>query len=167
MAVPVPALHSASTVLTTAETTTWYNTMQWLLAPPKCRLTTSATTTTGTAFAWSSVAFNTEAYDSTSMHDTVTNNSRITIATSGFYRLMAKSRATANVSLGIRLAVSGSAVPDVENWAPFMAGPGVADTSTSATLYLTAGQYVEAQVASSGAATVVASSTFEAHWVSN
>lgn len=167
MAVPVPLDPGAGIVLTSTMTHSWYQTQAWLLAPPKCRLTTTATTTTGTAFTWSSVAFNAEMYDPTGMHDNATNNSRITIATTGYYRLAGRSRTAANTGLGVQFAVSGTAVADTDNWAAYVTGPGVADASTTATLYLTAGQYVELQVVASSATVVVTVSTFEAHWVSN
>lgn len=166
MAVPVPALHSASTVLTTAETTTWYNTMQWLLAPPKCRLVTTTVTTLTTAFTWYSVAFDSESYDLTNMHDNATNNSRITIATAGYYRITGKLQSLATI--GARLAISGTADATTETWAQLATGA-YANPKVDTTLYLTVGQYIEIQgdATVGGTNLVPAGCYLEAHWVSN
>lgn len=51
-----------------------------------------------------SVAFDTERFDTDTMHDTVTNNSRITIQTAGKYILWASIRWQTNV-LGTRLLI--------------------------------------------------------------
>lgn len=59
----------------------------WITAlanPPACRLYHSSTQTMNNG-AFTTVAFNTEAYDTDGMHDTVTNNSRITINKAGLY----------------------------------------------------------------------------------
>ncbi len=168
MAVPVPALHSASTVLTTAETTTWYNTMQYLLTPPSCRVTKTAATTTGAINVFGAVAFDVETYDATGMHDNVTNNSRVTIAQSGQYRLKGKLRTATNTSLGAKFAVSGTAIAETETWAPFATGA-YADVSVDTTVSLTAGQYVELLAATTTATVAVGPTAcyFEVRWVSN
>lgn len=168
MAVPVPALHGASTVLTTAETTSWYNVMQFLLAPPSCRLTKTAATTTGAIGVFGAVAFDAESYDVTGMHDNVTDNSRITIAQTGQYRLNGKLRTSVSTSLGAKFAVGGTALAETEMWAGFAAGA-YADVAIDTTVALTAGQYVELLTATTTATVAVGPTAcyFEARWVSN
>ncbi len=78
----------------------------FLANPPACRVTKAAfqgiTTATNTA-----IVFDTERYDTDSMHDTVTNNTRITIVTAGLYEVGGCIEWDANAagtrSLGIRL----------------------------------------------------------------
>ena len=71
----------------------WGGNVSFLANPPACRVThNAAQSVTNNVVLW--LAFNTETYDTDSMHDTVTNNSRITIKTAGIYVV------TFNVVLG-------------------------------------------------------------------
>lgn len=58
--------------------------LDYLANPPACRVTKSAlqVITTGAPTA---IIFDSERYDTDTMHDTVTNNTRITIRTAGLY----------------------------------------------------------------------------------
>lgn len=58
--------------------------IKFLANPPACRVTHNTTQSLNDAVE-TTVSFNTERFDTNSMHDTVTNNSRITINTAGIY----------------------------------------------------------------------------------
>lgn len=59
-----------------------------LAITPTCRVTHNASqNTSGTANATTAIAFNTERWDTDTLHDTVTNNTRITVVTAGVYVL--------------------------------------------------------------------------------
>lgn len=80
-----------------------------LIVPPSCRATQSSGTSLSDNTE-TTVAFNTEAWDTDGMHDTVTNNSRITIQTAGVYVVTAGLAVTSSVSVGMyaALRVNGS-----------------------------------------------------------
>ena len=168
MAVPVPLDPGAGVVLTSTATHSWYQTLAYLLAPPSCRLTKTAATTTGAIGVFGAVAFDAESYDATGMHDNVTNNSRITIAQTGQYRLNGKLRTSTNTSLGAKFAVNGTALAETEMWAGFAASA-YADVAIDTTVALVAGQYVELLAATTTATVAVGPTAcyFEARWVSN
>lgn len=58
--------------------------LDYLANPPACRAyrTTTQSITSGT---WTSLALNAERFDTDTMHDNVTNSSRLTIKTAGLY----------------------------------------------------------------------------------
>lgn len=62
----------------------WGGNVSYLANPPACRVYHNAAqgTTTGVSVA---LAFNSERYDTNTMHDTVTANTRVTIKTAGVY----------------------------------------------------------------------------------
>lgn len=83
------AYSSPATVVTgTTITSAWGNSVKtaadYLANPPACRVYHAATQAfaSGTE---ASLAFNTERFDTNTMHDTVTNNGRITFNTAGLY----------------------------------------------------------------------------------
>lgn len=94
------------------------------------------------------VALDAELIDTNSLHSTVTNNSRITIAKTGLYLVFCQIAWVANTS-GRRFATiikNGSAIDTdlSDNRAPTSAGE--ARNSIFKLLSLTAGDYLEAQV---------------------
>jgi hypothetical protein len=62
--------------------------LNFLANPPACRVYHN-TTQSLTDITETTVAFNSERFDTDTMHDTVTNNSRITIKTAGIYEITA------------------------------------------------------------------------------
>jgi len=79
-----------------------------LIVPASCRVTQSSGTSLSDNTE-TTVAFATEAWDTDSMHDTVTNNSRITIQTTGIYVVTAGLAVTsATETLDAMLRVNGS-----------------------------------------------------------
>lgn len=103
--------------------------------------TTQAVTTTGTV-----LAFNAEELDTSSYHDISTNNSRLTIGTTGVYRLTASAwiGAAGTASLWIRLRKNGSTV--LRGTEQISVGGSLSGVQTSALVALTAGDYVEVEI---------------------
>lgn len=95
----MPYTAPATVVTATTITTAWGNSVKaatdYLANPPACRVRHSANQSIATATDVI-LAFNTELFDTDVMHDTVTNNSRITLKTAGLYVVMAS--ATFDVS---------------------------------------------------------------------
>ena len=73
-----------------------------------CRVYAGTGTNLSTTFA--TIAFNTENFDTDTMHDNSTNNSRITIKTAGKYHIGGQINIAANASLGVRLLVNGGSL---------------------------------------------------------
>ena len=73
-----------------------------------CRVYAGGATSLSTTFA--SIAFNTENFDTDTMHDNSTNNSRITIKTAGKYSIGGQINIAANLALGVRLLLNGGSV---------------------------------------------------------
>jgi hypothetical protein len=73
-----------------------------------CRLTKSAVQSIGAAM--TAVTFDTEAFDTDAMHDTVTNNSRITFNRPGYYQINGALTTAASVASRVQLRVNGGTV---------------------------------------------------------
>jgi hypothetical protein len=166
MPIPVPIDPGSGTAATTTQAHSWYTALVFLLAPPACRLTTTAAGSTGASAVFAAVPFNQETYDVSGMHDNVTNNTRITIATAGTYRIKGKLRTGTNTSIGAKFAISGTAQAETEKWSGFATGA-FADVDIDTTIFLTAGQYVELQAATITATVALSSANcyLEALWV--
>jgi hypothetical protein len=88
--------YSAPTTITTSQLVTaalmnadWVGNIAFLANPPACRVYHNASQALTTAVEFT-LAFNSERFDTNSMHDTVTNNSRITFNTAGIYVVTAQ-----------------------------------------------------------------------------
>jgi hypothetical protein len=83
-------------------------------SPPACRLTNSAVQSIATG-TWTVLTFDTEAFDTNSMHSTVSNTSRITINAAGLYIVTCginyPFNATGARALGVRKNGSGASAP--------------------------------------------------------
>ena len=104
----------------------------------------SATTQTIPNQTFTVLNFNVESYDTNSYHDNSTNNSRITIPTTGYYNLTAQVKFESNSSGGraIQIYKNGSTV--MSNFAGNYAGfTSDASFFTSINLNATAGDYFE------------------------
>ena len=90
MAYTAPTTRSTGNLITAANwNTDLVDNIAFLANPPSCRVYNSAAisiTTSGTAQA---LTFNSERYDTDTMHDTATNTGRITIKTAGLYVVFA------------------------------------------------------------------------------
>lgn len=113
------AYSSPATVVTaTTITSAWGNSVKaatdYLANPPACRVTNNAVQSIANA-AWTALTFNTELFDTNSMHDTVTNTSRITITTAGLYTVSVgvafAANATGGRACGVRKNGTGTTGP--------------------------------------------------------
>jgi hypothetical protein len=127
---------------------------------PATRVYHNATQTSTTA-AWTTLAFNSERFDTNGMHDTVTNNSRLTVPTggAGLYLTGATifiSSGTAPL-MGLRLLLNGATViTEIEN-----IDVAAAAALSISTLYaLSVSDYIEIQVYCSQASTVPSSGNY-------
>lgn len=59
--------------------------ISFLANPPACRVFHNATISHTTSAAWQTLTFNSERFDTAAMHDTATNNPRITFTVGGLY----------------------------------------------------------------------------------
>lgn len=170
--VPTPALHSASTALVVAETTSWYNTMAFLLKPPACQVLTNADVAL-TAGVRANIPFAAEGYDyvmagDTEQHSTSTNNERIYARTAGRYQVNADIAITpaSNSVVTVWLVKNGT---DVMNWAwnPIVAG--VMRIEVEAEIQKAVGDYIHFSIQSSAGATLQAvhPTRVNTRWVSN
>lgn len=112
------------------------------------------------------IAFDAERYDTDSYHSTVSNTSRITIPTTGYYRVGATVAWTSSSS-GMRLiALELNATTDIAQDARTSVNPGAGSFQTRHTVscdyYFTAGDYIELVVYqdSGGATNVLASGNY-------
>lgn len=123
--------------------------MNELSEVPRCRLTHNAVQTLTTA-TLTVLAFNTEIYDAAApnaMHDTVTNNSRITVPTggAGWYALQANVEFVANAT-GVRqvqIRVNGTTV--IASTIVPTTAAGVCRLNISTMYRLNVGDYAEVQ----------------------
>ena len=127
--------------------------IKWAAIPTatdiSCRVYAGTGTSLSTTFA--SVAFNTENFDTDTMHDNSTNNSRITIKTAGKYSIGGQINIAANLALGLRLLVNGGSVIG----RIFQGNSGVTEGANIDTIYdFAVNDYIELQGAvGSGTAT--------------
>lgn len=111
--------------------------------PKMCRVYQNAATSFGTANTdGNAMAFQVEAFDTDGFHDNVTNNSRITIPTSGKYLVGASVlNPTSNSSTRLQIKLNGSTFIGGTG---FVGNNGISPTASVSTLYdFTAGDYVE------------------------
>lgn len=86
--------------------------LSFLLSPPRCGVYQTAAGTFTTSGTFYAVGFDTEAYDTDSMHSTSSNTSRLTATTSGLYTVLAQiafaSNATGIRSVDVRKNAAGN-----------------------------------------------------------
>ena len=170
-----PATQTAGAVAAAS----WANSIKaatdFLANPPACRVYHTANQSIPNSTE-STVAFNSERYDTDSMHSTVTNNSRITITTAGLYAVSVSLQFGVDTDYTVAYAVlrvNGStqiAYGGVGTWSAALVGPLVSVGTISK---FAAGDYVEVRVlqanASAGANNIIASAQgspeFSACWL--
>lgn len=153
--VAAKSLHSASTVVdvsaatapssgqvltaTSSTTATWQTPAS---APADYRVRVYQTGVTALTTSWVSCAFAAENFDTDSMHDNVTNNTRITFPHAGTYVIGGVVATAANAVLGARIRLDGSTVLAAQ----VQGNSGAGERASVSTIYtVTAGQYVELQ----------------------
>lgn len=164
--------YSAPTTITTGQLVTaslmnadWGGNITFLANPPACRVYHAATQSIVTSGTPQILAFNTERFDTNTMHDTVTNNSRITINTAGLYVVNAyvEFAASATGTREVDLLVNGTTFIAVDLRPATAAGTTV--IAVSSMWKFAATDYVQARVtqSSGGALNVSAGSATSAH----
>ncbi len=113
-----------------------------------------------TAGTWATLAFDNESYDTDTMHDNVTNNTRITFTTAGKYLVTGCGRFTTNATHGLRIRLNGATELAVITHGNSSANP---EGSTISLLYqFSAGDYIELQAWSANTSISVTSAEFAA-----
>jgi hypothetical protein len=114
--------------------------------PHQCACSNNATQSVATS-TWTSVSLQSEAIDTSNLHDTVTNNDRIAVTRTGNYQVHGVVEFAANAT-GIRriqLAKNGSALSQTVVAGPNLGASEPAQVQTQALLALTAGDYITMQ----------------------
>lgn len=122
-------------------------------AVPIVRLRHTATLTSGGAFAFTTIPWNTEDEDTYAMHDG-TNPSRLTCVRAGVYLLTASYLGSTNAIWGIQARLNGTELQGTRRWVA-AAGGGLGSPSLSKQIRLAAGDYLEIGIASGTAASSV------------
>lgn len=153
--VPTPADPAASSVLPSSSTHSWYQTHQFLLTPPACRVITNAAQTL-VANVPLSILFGAKTLDNVQsgdspMHSTTTNTDRIYIRTAGRYDVVGLAQfSSATGAISVDIFKNGVNVSQVA-----MPGPGgQASISIDDTIQCSAGDYLTLVVSNSVAGTI-------------
>lgn len=97
----MPYVAPATVVTATTITSAWGNSVKaatdFLANPPACRVWNNAAISVANS-TWVALTFNSERWDTNTMHDTVTNTGRITIVTAGLYILTGHAEFAANAT---------------------------------------------------------------------
>ncbi|MGE0445579.1 MAG: hypothetical protein AB7P99_10145 [Vicinamibacterales bacterium] len=99
-----------SSGLTVAEAATFNGSVTFngpiaLPSPPRVKVSNAATTTIGASGTWVGMSWDTEVYDSTGLHSTATNSSRVLLTSSGLWAFGANIAAAGNVFLNAEARV--------------------------------------------------------------
>lgn len=140
-----PAAQSSGAVAPVSWATAVKAALDYLANPPACRAYHNAAQSVANNSP-AVVAFNSERYDTDTMHDTVTNNSRVTLNTAGLYSVTAHgsfaSNATGNRYIAIKLNGSIYIAVDLR-----LAASGQRTDMSIATIYkFAAGDYITVEV---------------------
>lgn len=157
-----PPNFATGAILTEANLDTLSDDITFLASPPRCRVYNNANISHTTSGTQQALTFNSERYDTDTMHSTAVNTGRITFTTAGTYAVFANiefaSNATGYRSLEFRI-----------NGATFIASNVAQTNATQVTrmaLYteyvFSAGDYVEciANQSSGGALNIVANGNY-------
>jgi len=147
------AYSSPATVVTaTTITSTWGNSVKaatdYLANPPACRVYHNTTQSINDVTE-TTVAFNSERFDTDSMHNTVTNNSRITFNTAGLYEVRFQFQLTsaADYVLIVGVIKANGAASNIATEDFYVGAAGQSARFAVATTYKFAvADYVEARV---------------------
>jgi len=174
----MPYTSPATVVTGTPIASTWGNSVKaatdWLANPPACRVYHNTTQSLTTAVE-TPLAFNTERYDTASMHDTVTNNGRITMPVAGLYMVSLHIEYAANAT-GVRyssIRANGASTYLFQDTRSASSALGTV-VNLGGIVKLNAGDYIVAYAYQSsggalnitaGSATIYSSSDFSATWI--
>lgn len=171
--VPVPRTWSTGETVTATimnATTGVKGALDFLLSPPRTSVYQTATTTCTTGVA-TTILFDTESYDTDTMHSTSVNTGRITATTTGLYTVYGQVCMASNATGTRTLALlkNGTAVANARLQS-VIATNAYIDLETD--VQLTAGDYVTmtmTQTSGGDLATVAGAGNtwFQARWVAN
>lgn len=173
--VPVPRTFNAGEVETAAYLNSLSQALSFLLSPPRAKVYATAAQSLATA-TYTAVLFDSEEFDTDSMHSTTTSTSRLTINTPGLYEVRALLNFVANGS-GVRYGrfyKNNAVATPAEGVVAGIASAGtVTAIEMSSEIQCAAGDYLEVfAYQSSGAAlnlqnTGGFSCQFSAHWIAS
>lgn len=165
----IPTVNPGDAILASSYNTYQKDNVNNLIVPPLCVLTGFNTSQNFTHAAQAAVQFNgADAYDTDAMHDTVTNNTRITINTEGLYAcsFYAQINNTGVTQMLVSMAVSGNGFAEMGSGSPISAS--AARFSVCGIVYATAGQYIESfvyQESTASATRQLAAARFSVAWL--
>lgn len=145
-------------VLTSAQVDVLADDIQFLASPPMCRVTKSSGTnvadTTSVA-----LTFDTEQYDSDSMHSTVSNTGRITFNTAGVYAIGAQASFETNATGYRRIYIRSNGATTVAQGPDVAAHAGdITPVAVEGRFKAAAGDYIEVLVYQNSGSTLVVES---------
>lgn len=169
---PSPRTWVVGETVTAAKMNELRDALNFMLSPPLFQLTHASNQTVATSTN-ASLACDTELVDRDNGHSTVTNNSRYTSQTAGYYLLTATCPWVANATgkRELTLLYNGGTTETHGSSVPGVAGGYVAPTTTGR-LYLAVNDYVEARVWQNSGGNLDTSQAsdggirFEGHWIS-
>jgi hypothetical protein len=110
--IPTPPDFTAGQVLTAAELDSISEVLNFWASPPRVQVYDTTALTHTTSSTWYLNTWDSELYDTDTMHSTVTNTSRITIQTAGVYEICGQAGfsddPTGTRGINIRLNAAGS-----------------------------------------------------------
>lgn len=119
-----------------------YDKIETVAATPDYSARVYQTAVTSLTTSWVTIPFAAENFDTDTMHDNATNNSRITFTTAGKYQVGCQVSVTNNSIVGARIRVDGSTVIARQ----VQGNSAAVEGANATTIYeFTAGQYVECQ----------------------
>jgi hypothetical protein len=148
MAYTAPTTRSTGNLITASIwNTDLVDNISFLANPPACKATRTSTQAIVTATA-TAIQFNAaDAYDTASMHDTVTNNTRVTMATAGLYVIVGYTEWELNATgtyRQARLRVNGTTAIAIQTHSAGTLSANTAYETSLSTIYkAAANDYVE------------------------
>jgi hypothetical protein len=97
-----PPNFAAGAILTEANLDTLSDDISFLANPPTCHVYNSSTISHATSGAWQALTFNSERFDTDTMHSTSANTGRITFTTAGKYDAGGNVEFAASAVAGVR-----------------------------------------------------------------
>jgi hypothetical protein len=172
--VPVPRTWVASENVTATimnGTTGVKGALDFILSPPRCLVYQTATSST-TSGSTSVITFDTEQYDTDTMHSTSVNTGRITATTTGLYTVYGQVCMASNATGTRTLSLVKNGATTLANARLHTVIATNAYTDLEVDVQMTAGDYVELNMlqTSGGALSTVAglgNTWFSARWVAN
>ena len=168
--VPLPRTFQAGEV----ETATFMNSLSAVLTfvqnPPRCSVYSGSTGFSCTTGAGQLVTWDSELYDTDSMHSTSSATTRLTAQTPGLYEIKGQYNFGTNGTGQRQVAIFKNGAPQCYESTNALAASQSTLLSLSKDLYLAAGDYVEFQVQQNSGGTIVAPvgqqyGWFQARWV--